>query len=782
MPEDQPFNPSEVTLENCDKEPIHIPGSIQPHGALLVLDEQGFIIRQASENTGQILGHNVESLLGKPLNVLLRDEHIRVLHDDIATANLDKQNPFLRNINPIKLAITVSGKEVNFNGVMHKTEAGLVLEMEELSDEGVVSFIDFYDLSRKSLLALQNAEELEDLYQVAAREVRKLTGFDRVMIYKFDDDWNGDVVAESRVDSVDGYYGLHFPATDIPAQARALYLVNWLRYIPDANYQPVPLVALPGSETTVDLSYSMLRSVSPIHLEYLANMQVQATLTISLIKDNKLWGLIACHHSSPSKLPYQLRIASEYLGQILSLQLSLKQKNEDQVMHLKLRRIHAILIENITRKKDYEKSIMQLPEEMLALTEATGAAICHEGGVTLLGETPSEEEVAQLCGWVAQQMDEQNNLFHTNNLQKHYPSAADYVESAAGLLAVLVAKPQQSYIFWFRREVIQEVSWGGQPDKFYTENKNGALQLHPRKSFDIWKQRVEGISLDWEKEHITIADELRNAIKDIFVFKAQEYRKQNERLERLNEKLNSEVRMRKRAQSALERSNAELERFAYVASHDLKEPLRTANSFSSLLKKRYEDKLDERAQKYIRFIVDGTNRMQTLIDDILTFSRLERKGNHFESIDIQTLLGEIKENLGTVISRTKAKITQDDMPTIVGDKGQINQLFQNLIGNALKYHRKDVPPNVHIGCKDLENDWQFCISDNGIGIESEFFDRIFVIFQRLHGSGEYEGTGIGLAICQRVVETHRGKIWVESKINEGSSFYFTIKKHLNTTE
>ena len=369
----------------------------------------------------------------------------------------------------------------------------------------------------------------------------------------------------------------------------------------------------------------------------------------------------------------------------------------------------------------------------------------------------------------------------TSTRAPHRSIAARFL-MMVGLLAVLVARPQRSYIFWFRREVIQEVRWGGEPGKFYTEEKEGALRLHPRKSFNTWKQRVEGTSLAWEKEHVDVAHELRNAIKDIFVFKAEEYRKQKDKLEKLNKKLNDEVRMRKRAQADLERSNAELERFAYVASHDLKEPLRAASNFSSLLKKRYADQLDERAQKYIRFIVDGTNRMQVLIDDILTFSRLERKGNHFEAVDVGRLLDEAKENLRAVIGKSQGTVTFGAMPRLVGDKGQLSQLFQNLIGNGLKYHREGVPPVLHISCQEQETSWQFCVSDNGIGIEKEFFDRIFVVFQRLHGSREYEGTGIGLAICQRVVEIHQGKIWVESEVNEGSAFYFTIDKNLNTNE
>jgi chemotaxis family two-component system sensor kinase Cph1 len=782
MHQPKPTDSSEVTLINCDQEPIHIPGSIQPHGVLLVLSEEDFTIKQISANTVSVLKRKADALLGQPIGILLNESHIQMLREEVSVIDRNDQNAFLKNINPLRLTIEVDGKETQFNGIVHTNNAGMMLELEPFSEEDALSFTHFYDLSRKSLFALQSADELEELYQVAVREVRVLTGFDRVMLYQFDDEWNGDVVAESRDEEVDSYLGLHFPHTDIPAQARALYLVNWLRYIPDATYEPVPLLAYESSQVPVDLSHSILRSVSPIHLEYLANMRVQATLTISLIKDNQLWGLIACHHNSPIYLPYQMRIASEYIGQILSLQLSLKQKSEDQAMGLTLRRIHSMLIENITRKGDYRANFTHLKKETLALTNATGAAICHEGAITLIGATPSEEEVDQIYDWVSQRLDEQDSLFQTNQLGKHYAPAANFVDTAAGLLAVLIAKPQQSYILWFRREVVQEVHWGGKPDKFYQQEENGVIRLHPRKSFDLWKQRVEGLSQDWSEEHITMARELSNAIKDIFVFKAEEYRKQNEKLEQLNADLNAEVQARKEAQSALERSNAELERFAYIASHDLKEPLRTVSSFSMLLKKRYGEQLDERADKYIRFIVDGTTRMQMLIDDILTFSRLERKGNRFEEVDIDQILKDVKSQLETTIKKTRAKINYQDLPTLIGDRGQLTQLFQNLISNSLKYRKPDIPPEISIRSEEQKDHWKFCISDNGIGIEKEFFGRIFVIFQRLHSASEYEGTGIGLAICQRVVETHHGEIWVESKLNEGSSFYFTISKALKPSE
>lgn len=782
MYQQKPSTSAEVTLVNCDQEPIHIPGSIQPYGVLLLLDKNDLTIRRISANASSILGCQPEKLLGQPLTTLLVEDQVEILRKETPDKGVEKQNTFLKNINPLRLIINVEEKEVEFNGIVHFTDASLVLEIERFSAKDALTFTHFYDLSRKSLLALQSAEELEELYDVAVREVQSLTGFDRVMLYQFDDEWNGDVVAEATNEGVDSYLGLHFPHTDIPAQARKLYSVNWLRYIPDATYQPVPVLSQQDDDPPLDLSYSVLRSVSPIHLEYLANMDVQASMSISLIKDNQLWGLIACHHKQPHFLSYQTRVASEYIGQILSLQLALKQKNENRVMALTLRRIHALLIENITRKKDYASSFSRLEEETLELTSATGAAICHEGNITLVGVTPSKKQITQLHRWVSQRLTEQDNLFHTNHLKEHYPLAGKFVEEAAGLLAVLIAKPQKSSILWFRKEVIQEVNWSGKPDKFYREQENGVVRLHPRRSFDLWKERLVDKSLAWENEHVKMARELGNAIKDIFVFKAEEYRRRNEKLSKLNDDLKLEISRRQKVQAALERSNAELERFAYVASHDLQEPLRAVSNFSMLLKKRYANKIDERADKYIRFIVDGTNRMQILIDDILAFSRIERKGNHFVQVDTHRMIKEVMANLSITIQKSKADIDCLDLPNIIGDQRQLRQLFQNLISNALKYRQQDERPQIIIRCEEQPAAWQFSVSDNGIGIEKEFFDRIFVIFQRLHSSREYSGTGIGLAICQRIVEAHQGKIWVESEFGRGSTFYFTINKHLELSE
>jgi signal transduction histidine kinase len=251
-------------------------------------------------------------------------------------------------------------------------------------------------------------------------------------------------------------------------------------------------------------------------------------------------------------------------------------------------------------------------------------------------------------------------------------------------------------------------------------------------------------------------------------------------LKRTNEELEAEIIERKRAENGLkntmadlERSNKELEQFAYVASHDLQEPLRMVSSYTQLLARRYQDQLDQDAHEFISYAVDGAERMQRLINDLLTYSRVGTRGKPFRKTDCQQVVQETLANLQTAIEETKATVTHDPLPTVIADASQLVQVFQNLVSNAIKFHSQ-APPAIHIGAQRQDGEWVFSIRDNGIGIEPQYHERIFVIFQRLHPGDEYPGTGIGLALCKRIVERHGGRILVESDLGEGATFYFTI--------
>ncbi|MBW1674312.1 MAG: sensor protein, partial [Deltaproteobacteria bacterium] len=252
------------------------------------------------------------------------------------------------------------------------------------------------------------------------------------------------------------------------------------------------------------------------------------------------------------------------------------------------------------------------------------------------------------------------------------------------------------------------------------------------------------------------------------------------KLAKANEELQAEIIEHKRTEKKLkryafelERSNQELQHFAYVASHDLQEPLRMVASYTQLLAKRYKGRLDSDADEFIAYAVDGATRMQVLINDLLTYSRVGTKDKDFRPTDCGTVLEHTLDNLKQVIEESGVEVTYNPLPTVIADDMQLGQLFQNLIANAIRFRSKD-SPHIHVSAERNEDKWIFSVRDNGIGIDPEFHKRIFVIFQRLHKRGEYPGTGIGLAVCNKIVERHAGRIWVESNPKEGSTFYFTI--------
>lgn len=736
-----------INLASLKQPSIHILTQVQPHGVLLVLKEPDLVILQVSQNTSTAFGVPVEQVLGKTLDDILDPYQVDRFRTGLTYENLDL-------INPMKVWVRRTGDDyLVFDAIFHRSADGfLVLELEPAQTHENIPFLSFYHLAKASINQLEATSTLQDFCQIIVEEVRNVTGFDRVMLYKFDDDGHGEVVAEEKLDEMESYLGLHFPESDIPQPARKLFLSNWIRIIPDAHAQPVELYPQhnPVTHQPTDLTLSILRSAYDCHLEYLHNMGVGASLTISLMKDQKLWGLIACHHRTPKLVPYELRKACEFLGRVIFAELSTREEAEDYNYRMKLAHVQSALIEYMSQEDGFIDGLTQHEPSLLDLADATGAAICFSGHWTTIGRTPPEEELNYLVQWLAKTVD--GEVFYTDSLPLVYSDAERFKDVASGLLAIPISK--RSYVLWFRPEVIQTVNWGGDPNNAYEiKQSDDETRLCPRQSFALWKETVRLKSLPWKLVEIKATLELRKAIVNIVLRQAEE--------------------LALLAQD-LERSNAELKKFAYVASHDLQEPLNQVANYVQLLEMRYDEELDQDAKEFIGFAVEGVGLMQTLIDDVLVYSKVDLKGIEWELTEVETALNQALNNLRGRIAETEAVITFDPMPTIVADGTQLMQLFQNLLGNAIKFRKQDIPPQIHVGVQRQEDAWLFSVQDNGIGFDPQFADRIFVIFQRLHTRDEYPGSGMGLAICKKIVECHRGRIWVESELGKGATFYFTI--------
>jgi chemotaxis family two-component system sensor kinase Cph1 len=736
----------DINVARLEQEPIHISGKIQPHGVIFVLEEPELKILQVSKNTSTLFGIPPENMVQRNLEELLDSFQVDRLKAGLSEENIDF-------INPTKVWVRKKGDDyLVFDSIVHRNPDGfLILELEPAISQESIPFLSFYHLARASINQLQETSNLRNFCQIIVEEVRKVTGFDRVMLYKFDDDGHGAVIAEEKLETMEAYLGLHYPESDIPGVARQLFSSNWIRLIPDAKSQPTEIFPAinPISQRPLDLTFSILRSASPCHIEYLHNMGVGASLTISLIKDQKLWGLIACHHQSPKYVSYELRKACEFLGRVIFSEISAREETEDYDYRMKLTYIQSALVEYMSQEENFIDGLVKHQPNLLDLTGAGGAAVCFGGNYTVVGQTPEEEDLNFLVQWLKNNVDEE--VFYTDSLPRIYPDAERFKNVASGLLAIPISK--RNYVLWFRPEVIQTVNWGGDPNKaFEVSQSDGNLRLCPRKSFELWKETVRLTSLPWKPVEIKAALELRKAIINIVLRQADE--------------------LAQLAQD-LERSNAELKKFAYVASHDLQEPLNQVANYVQLLEMRYQDQLDEDANEFISFAVEGVSLMQTLIDDVLAYSKVDVQGVEFELTEVETALNRALANLRKRISETGGVISHDPLPTVMADSTQLMQLFQNLIGNAIKF-RSEQPPEIHVGAQRLEDAWLFSVRDNGIGLDPQFSDRIFVIFQRLHTRDEYPGTGMGLAICKKIVECHRGRIWVESQLGQGATFYFTI--------
>ncbi|MFB2970707.1 ATP-binding protein [Aerosakkonema sp. BLCC-F183] len=751
-----------VNLNNCDREQIHLPGSIQPHGVLFVLSEPDLQVEQVSNNTEIFLGISPDSLLGQNLAILFDDEQIGKIKNCL--------NGDFENINPLKLSAKFGDITIELDGIIHRADRGkIILEIERTDNLEDRSFFGFHKLTKSTLTKMQKAANLRDLCTVIVAEIRKITGFDRVMAYQFDADGAGTVIAEDKPDELEPYLGLRYPDSDIPKQAKHLYTLNWLRLIPDVNYQPVPIVChtQDGDNSPLDLSLSVLRSVSPIHIKYLKNMGVGASMSISIIKNRKLWGLIACHDRKPKYIPYSIRTACEFLGQVMSLEITGKEDYENLDYKIRIKSMQSQLIDAVSQSEDFTEVLLENSTTLLGAVGAEGAAICTDKEIIRIGKSPEIVQIQNLLAWLPERFE--RDLFVTDSLPKIYPKAKNFQAVGSGLLALAISKIRQKYILWFRSEQIQLVDWAGNPNKPNRIESDGSLTIFPRKSFEKWQETVYGKSLPWQPWEIDGALDLRSAIVGIVMQKADELAAIN--LE-------------------LQRSNSELDAFAYIASHDLKEPLRGIHNYATFLLEDYGNILNAEGTEKLGTMVRLTKRMEDLINALLHFSRLGRQELNREHIDLNNLV-QIVADLLRISSDKNHFLIQipQKLPMVQGDRILIEEVFTNLITNALKYNESpeklvevgfldNHPPNVKNFMENSPNQfWTIYVRDNGIGIREKHLDSIFRIFKRLHSPGKYGGgTGAGLTIVKKIVERHGGTIWVESNYGEGSTFYFTLPK------
>jgi len=494
----------EVDLTTCDREPIHVPGAIQPHGVLLALDDALRVV-MVSANVGELLALSAEAAIGRSVDELVGT--------GLAAELVDR---FARQATTDPLVAVIDGREVDVRH--HRSRERWIVELEPVAPGTTRAT---YDATRGAMARLARTSSVQDLAAVLAVEIRAQLGFDRVMVYRFDEEWNGEVIAEEHRPDLNSFLGLHYPASDIPAQARRLYTVNWSRLIADIGYRPVPLHPIldPGTGAPLDLSHATLRSVSPIHIEYLSNMGVGASMSISLLVDGELWGLVACHHYSGAHRPGQeARVAAEFLGQVASQFVADRERADARERTLRAQTVLSRMTSRISADPRSPLVSMMEDPELLALVDATGAVLAYDGTLVRRGEVPFDDETLHRIAISLE--DAESYATHTDRLATHLPSLADDL-GVAGVLRVGSARDR--WLLWFRPEQERIVDWGGDPtNKQLAAAEGPDVRLSPRKSFEKWRQVVRGRSLPWASWKIDIADALGKYLIGLLLSRSRE--------------------------------------------------------------------------------------------------------------------------------------------------------------------------------------------------------------------------------------------------------------------
>ena len=525
-----------IDLTNCDREPIHVPGRIQSFGALLAFTPDWLVVR-ASENVSEVLGLSFDDLAGREAQDIFPAKTIHDLRGRLA---------MMGHADAVERMFSVDllGDGRIFDVALHLSGQAIVVEMEVADGKDSSDYTSYIrPMIERIRRGAQNGG-VEALCRIAARQVKALIGFDRVMIYQFAPDGDGHVIAEAREPKQVPFLGLRYPASDIPKQARALYKRSLLRIISDVNDTGIPVQpVLDTRGQPLDLSLSATRAVSPIHLEYLRNMGVAASMSISIMVRGELWGLIACHHDSPRVISYELRSAAELFAQLFGFVLSESESDQAREDEMQARVLHDRIMAELADGRSIEENFEPFARAIRSVIDYSGIALVTDGRVQISGRTPTKDQIKPLARFLNTTAVSQ--IFSTDRLSRVHPPADDYTAVASGILALPVSRKPRDYIILFRDEFVRSVDWGGNPDKPVEVGPNG-VRLTPRKSFDAWTQEVHGQSKPWTGPELRAAESLRITLLEVVLRMTDSSNRERARSQEQQELLIAELNHRVR--------------------------------------------------------------------------------------------------------------------------------------------------------------------------------------------------------------------------------------------
>ena len=697
---------SPVSLVNCDHEPIHIPGLIQPHGALLAFGQDG-VLQYTSANADVLLRTSV---------MLHGSIDEQMLPAEVCAQIKTWLNEPHREFESYKSRAA----DFNFEVVGHRNPDGLMIVEFESILPSVALLGPPPPLSIKSIQRLRRQKTLTQLLDAAVNEIRMLTGFDRVAAYSFRDDDSGEVVTESRRADLEDWVGLRYPASDIPMQARRLYVLNTLRLIANVKAVAVDIVsAQSGNAAPLDMSFCGLRSVSPIHIEYLKNIGVAASMSVSIVIDGKLWGLVACHHMQPRYVPYGVRVACEVLAQILSMAIG---NLETAAVLDRVKRAGGVLKEIVARTRSADDLLVGLASARPNPADIVDAdvTICLWSGESMVCNGPIPAQVLQALAPAIAAL-EQGTVISAK-LSDSHSTLSVAAGHFSGMLAMCFDVPHAGWVVWLRREQIEQVRWAGKPEKIITTGPNGP-RLTPRGSFAEWQEVVRGSSTPWHRSEIETAESLRLDLSRIAGAHAI-------RLESM--------------------------RLALLAAigHDLRDPLNSISLAAQILQTRKA----EPAKLGIR-IHASAERMSRLITQILDMTKLKSVSGFqvmYAHFDLSQLIHQVVEesNFGHPDTAIAVEIPHTLM--IFADRDRLSQVLSNLVSNARHHGTRGTL--VTVFARQIHARTYFGVSNDGAPIAPKNEAGLFRAFKPRSGSNTRNRTGLGLGlyIASEIIKSHGG--------------------------
>ena len=708
--------PPAVTLDNCDREPIHIPGLVQAHGALVAFDAEGRVTH-LSANAAQLLGDTVPAI-GEALQPSHFEAEPKV-HELLAEV-LGVGTPGAEG-DTGNADIALAGR--SFDLIVHRSAGGAIAEFE-LRPASMDQVADFALKAHRAMDKLKRQGSVEALLELAVVAVRQLTGFDRVMGYRFRHDDSGEVVAEDRHEALEPFVGRRYPAGDIPAQARRLYVINTLRLIADVMATPVAVSAASAGLPPLDMSHCVLRAVSPIHIEYLRNMGVGASMSISLVVNGRLWGMLACHHRGPLQVPYSVRMACDVLAQVLAanVQTLLARRRAAQVAATTL--LRGRLVEAMLHAEDPAQALLSMAGDLAAAFEADAVIVSQDARLHVHGELPPETG-ARIVQWLAQREPGRDAIFTTQAAAELPTELAAQCAPWFGLLALRLDDSASGWLVLARKEQIETVQWGGKPEKVYATGPLGP-RLTPRGSFDIWKETVRSTSTPWTADQQEFARQLHDELT------------------------------RAGAARLAEVSRARAHLLAMLG-HDLRDPLQSI----AMAAKALELGASAAGTRMGQRIQSSSSRMSRLIGQVLDASMLQSAGGlqlQFVQVDLARVLEDMLDETRTAYPGLQLEQRLPESLWMDADADRMAQVFGNLVSNAR--HHGEPGEAVVVTLARQGDEVLFEVRNAAPPIAPELVPSLFSAFSRPQGPNPRNrgGLGLGLHIAEAVVQGHGGTI------------------------